>query len=43
MLAQCGAAAQRDKLLAVAGKCPAHTRMTQATTEIMTELATAGS
>lgn len=32
-------AAQRDELLAVAGKCPVHKLMTQATTEIATELA----
>lgn len=34
-------AAQRDELLAVAGKCPVHKLMTQATTEIATELAPA--
>lgn len=32
-------AAQRDELLAVAGKCPVHKLMTRATTEIATELA----
>jgi putative redox protein len=31
--------AQRQELLAVAGKCPLHKLMTQATTEIVTELA----
>ena len=31
--------AQREELLAVAGKCPVHKLMTQATTEIVTELA----
>ena len=30
--------AQRQELLAVAGKCPVHKLMTQATTEIVTEL-----
>ena len=34
-------AAQRGELLAVAGKCPVHKLMTQATTEIVTELALA--
>ena len=31
--------AQRQELLAVAGKCPVHKLMTQATTEVLTELA----
>jgi putative redox protein len=31
--------AQREELLAVAGKCPVHRLMTQVTTEIVTELA----
>jgi putative redox protein len=31
--------AQRQELLAVAGKCPVHKLMTQATTEVVTELA----
>lgn len=31
--------AQRQELLAVAGKCPLHKLMVQATTEIVTELA----
>lgn len=31
--------AQRQELLAVAGRCPVHKLMTQATTEIVTELA----
>ena len=31
--------AQRHELLAVAGKCPVHKLMTQATTEVVTELA----
>ena len=31
--------AQRQELLAVAGKCPLHKLMTQATTEVVTELA----
>jgi putative redox protein len=31
--------AQREELLAVAGKCPVHKLMTQATTEVTTELA----
>ena len=31
--------AQRQELLAVAGKCPLHKLMTQVTTEIVTELA----
>jgi putative redox protein len=31
--------AQRQELLAVAGKCPVHKLMTQATTEVATELA----
>ena len=31
--------AQRQELLAVAGKCPVHKLMTQATTEVITELA----
>ena len=31
--------AQRQELLAVAGKCPVHKLMTQATTEVRTELA----
>ena len=35
--------AQREELLAVAGKCPVHKLMTQVTTEIVTELATDGS
>ena len=34
--------AQRQELLAVAGKCPVHKLMTQATTEVVTELAPAG-
>lgn len=33
--------AQRQELLAVAGKCPVHKLMTQATTEVVTELAPA--
>jgi putative redox protein len=33
--------AQRQELLAVAGKCPLHKLMTQATTEVVTELAPA--
>ncbi len=33
--------AQRQELLAVAGKCPVHKLMTQATTEVVTELAAA--
>ena len=33
--------AQRQELLAVAGKCPLHKLMTQATTEVATELAPA--
>jgi putative redox protein len=33
--------AQRNELLAVAGKCPLHKLMTQATTEVTTELAPA--
>ena len=33
--------AQRQELLAVAGKCPLHKLMAQATTEIVTELAAA--
>ncbi len=33
--------AQREELLAVAGKCPLHRLMTQVTTEISTELAAA--
>jgi putative redox protein len=33
--------AQRQELLAVAGKCPVHKLMTQATTEVLTELAPA--
>ena len=32
-------AAQRQELLNVAGKCPVHKLMTQATTEVVTELA----
>jgi putative redox protein len=35
--------AQREELLAVAGKCPVHKLMAQATTEIVTELAADGS
>ena len=31
--------AQREELLAVAGKCPVHKLMTQVTTEVLTELA----
>ena len=31
--------AQRQELLTVAGKCPVHKLMTQATTEVLTELA----
>jgi putative redox protein len=31
--------AQRQELLAVAGKCPLHKLMTQATTQVLTELA----
>ncbi len=31
--------AQRQELLAVAGKCPVHKLMTQATTQVVTELA----
>jgi len=31
--------AQRQELLAVAGKCPVHKLMTQVTTEVVTELA----
>ena len=34
--------AQRQELLAVAGKCPVHKLMTQATTEVVTELAVPG-
>ena len=34
--------AQRQELLAVAGKCPVHKLMTQVKTEITTELAAAG-
>jgi putative redox protein len=34
--------AQRHELLAVAGKCPLHKLMTQATTEVATELASGG-
>ena len=34
--------AQRQELLAVAGKCPVHQLMTQVKTEITTELAAAG-
>lgn len=34
--------AQRQELLAVAGKCPVHKLMTQATTEVVTELAPTG-
>ena len=30
--------AQRQELLNVAGKCPVHKLMTQATTEVLTEL-----
>ena len=33
--------AQRQEVLAVAGKCPVHKLMTQATTEVVTELAPA--
>ena len=33
--------AQRQELLTVAGKCPVHKLMTQATTEVLTELAPA--
>lgn len=33
--------AQRQELLTVAGKCPVHKLMTQATTEVVTELAAA--
>jgi putative redox protein len=33
--------AQRQELLAVAGKCPVHRLMTQATTEVVTELGAA--
>ena len=33
--------AQRQELLTVAGKCPLHKLMTQATTEVVTELAAA--
>ena len=33
--------AQRQELLTVAGKCPVHKLMTQATTEVVTELAPA--
>jgi putative redox protein len=33
--------AQRQELLAVAGKCPVHKLMTQVTTEVITELAPA--
>jgi putative redox protein len=33
--------AQRQELLNVAGKCPVHKLMAQATTEIVTELASA--
>jgi putative redox protein len=41
MLAITGALtdAQRQELLTVAGKCPVHKLMTQATTEVVTELA----
>jgi len=35
--------AQRDELLAVAGKCPVHKLMTQVSTEVVTELAPVGS
>ena len=35
--------AQRQELLAVAGKCPVHKLMTQVTTEVVTELAPVGS
>ena len=35
--------AQRQELLAVAGKCPVHKLMTQVTTEVITELAPVGS
>jgi putative redox protein len=34
--------AQRQELLTVAGKCPLHKLMTQATTEVVTELASLG-
>jgi len=34
--------AQRQELLAVAGKCPVHKLMTQVTTEVVTELAAPG-
>jgi putative redox protein len=34
--------AQRQELLTVAGKCPVHKLMTQATTEVVTELAPPG-
>jgi len=34
--------AQRQELLTVAGKCPVHKLMTQATTEVSTELAAVG-
>ena len=34
--------AQRQELLNVAGKCPVHKLMTQATTEVVTELAVPG-
>jgi putative redox protein len=34
--------AQRQELLAVAGKCPVHKLMTQATTEVVTELGPTG-
>jgi putative redox protein len=34
--------AQRQELLAVAAKCPVHKLMTQATTEVVTELAVVG-
>jgi putative redox protein len=34
--------AQRQELLTVAGKCPVHKLMTQATTEVITELAALG-
>jgi putative redox protein len=35
--------AQRQELLAVAGKCPVHKLMTQVSTEVVTELAPVGS
>jgi uncharacterized OsmC-like protein len=37
--AQADTDAQRQELLTVAGKCPVHKLMTQATTEVITELA----